>query len=69
MQIVDTIATVTGLQITEAEKLLMQKRAGFHAKFPTQVFNEVQPHEAMPAYLKRSFELYDKIEAIRQNKK
>ncbi len=69
MQIVDTIATVTGLQITEAEKLLMQKRAGFHAKFPTQVFNEVQPHEAMPAYLKRSFELYDKIEANRQNKK
>ena len=65
MEIVDTIASVTDLQISESEKALMQKRAGFHAKFPEQVFNEEKPDEAMPGYLKRSFELYDKIEHIR----
>ena len=65
IQITDTIASVTGIGITDEEKLLMQKRAGFHAKFPEQVFNEEQPDEAMPGYLKRSFELYDKIEHIR----
>lgn len=65
MEIVDTIAAFTGLQISEEEKMLMQKRAGFHAKFPEQVFKEEQPEEVMPGYLKRSFELYDKIEQIR----
>lgn len=65
MHITDTIASVTRMPITDAEKLLMQKRAGFHAKFPEQIFKEEQPDEAMPGYLKRSFELYDKIEHIR----
>ncbi len=65
MKIVKTIATVTGLQISAKEKMLMQKRAGFHAKFPDQVFTEKQPDEVVPGYLKRSFELYDKIERIR----
>lgn len=65
MHITDTIASVTRMPITDAEKLLMQKRAGFHAKFPEQVFKEEQPEEAMPDFLKRSFELYDKIEQIR----
>lgn len=69
MSIVDTIAMVTGLSITEAEKLLMEKRAGFHAKFPQQVFSEENPDEAIPGFLERSFELYDKIEAFRQSKK
>ena len=62
MKIVNTIATVTGLQISAEENILMQKRAGFHAKFPEQVFTEEQPDEDIPDYLKRSFELYDKIE-------
>lgn len=66
--IVDTIAAVTGLPITEAEKLLMEKRAGFHAKFPEQVFKEEKPHETIPGFLKRSFELYDKIEEFRLSK-
>jgi hypothetical protein len=65
MQITDTIASVTGLQITDTEKELMQKRAGFHAKFPEQVFKEDQTVEPMPGYLKKSFELYNQIEQIR----
>jgi hypothetical protein len=69
MQIVDTIASVTSLQISDSEKLLMQKRAGFHAKFPEQIFSEEKPDEPVPGFLKRSFELYDKIEVIRLSKK
>jgi hypothetical protein len=65
MQIVDTIAAVTGIQISEEEKQLMQQRAGFHAKFPTQVFSEEMPDEPAPAFLKISCELYNKIEEIR----
>jgi hypothetical protein len=65
MTIVENIAAVTGLHIAEKEKLLMQKRAGFHAKFPEQVFEEEKQDEPVPAYLKRSFELYDAIERIR----
>lgn len=65
MQILDSIASVTDLHISESERLLMQKRAGFHAKFPEQVFTEEQPDEVLPDYLKRSYELYNKIEAVR----
>lgn len=65
MEIVDTIASVTGLQISETEKELMQNRAGFHAKFPKQVFSEEMPDEPVPGFLKRSFELYDKLEQLR----
>lgn len=68
MPIVDTIAAVTGLPITEAENLLMEKRAGFHAKFPEQVFSEEKPKEPVPGFLRRSFELYDKIEEFRLSK-
>ena len=65
MQVVNTIASVTNLQITDETKLLMQTRAGFHAKFPEQVFSEEMPEEQIPDFLKKSFELYDKIEQIR----
>ena len=65
IQIVDTIAAVTGLRISDEEKLLIQKRAGFHAKYPKQVFSEEKSDEPVPGFLKRSFELYDKIEQVR----
>lgn len=47
----------------------MQKRAGFHAKYPEQVFNEEKPDEAILGFLKKSFDLYDKIERFRLSKK
>lgn len=65
MEIVSTIADITGLHISDEEKLLMQKRAGFHAKFPKQIFNEEKLEEPVPGFLKKSFELYDKIEKLR----
>lgn len=68
MELVDKIASVTNLNITNEAKLLMQTRAGFHAKFPDQVFSEEKPDETIPGFLKRSFELYDKIESVRLGK-
>ena len=52
-------------KISETEKALIQKRAGFHAKYPKQVFSEEKSDEPVPGFLKRSFELYDKIEQVR----
>jgi len=65
MPIIDTIQSVTGLQISEAERQLMHKRAGFHAKFPEQVFSEEKRDVPVPEYLKNSFDLYEAIERIR----
>lgn len=67
MNLAYQIAAVTGLPISEEEEIRMQQRAGFHAKFPKQVFTEEQPDEEIPGYLKRSFELYEQIEQIRLN--
>jgi hypothetical protein len=69
MQIVHTIESVIGISISGSERLLMEKRAGFHAKFPEQVFTEEQPAQALPAYLIKSFELYKKIEDTRLSRK
>jgi len=65
MEIVNTITAVTGLHISDEEKLLMKNRAGFHAKFPEQIFNEEKRNETVPFFLERSFVLYNKIEAAR----
>lgn len=65
MQMIDSIAAVTGLSVSQEEKLLMQERAGYHAKFPQQVFNEKMPDEPIPDFLKKSYELYDKMEQLR----
>lgn len=69
MQMIEKIASVTGININETEKAAMQQRAGFHAKFPGQVFSEEKPDEPVPASLKISVALYDKIEAFRSAKK
>lgn len=65
MEIVDTISAIIRLQVSSTEKKLMQNRAGFHAKFPKQVFNEENPDEPVPDFLKRSFDLYYQIEHVR----
>jgi len=67
MKIVEKISAVTGLHISTEERLLMQNRAGFHAKFPEQLFSEEKTDGPVPAFLKNSFELYNKIEVLRRS--
>lgn len=65
MQMIDSVAAVTGISISAEERALMQERAGFHAKFPQQVFNEQMPDEPVPVFLKKSNELYYRLEEMR----
>lgn len=65
MSMINTIATITNVAISEIEKLAMEKRAGFHAKYPEQVFNEKREEGVIHSYLQKSFDLYYKIEEIR----
>jgi hypothetical protein len=65
MNMIDTIATVTNLTISVEDYAAMKERAGYHAKFPTQVFSEERITESIPTYLKKSFELFYEIEKIR----
>jgi hypothetical protein len=63
--IVNKIATATGILISEEEMTAMQQRAGFHAKYPGQVFAEPAMQQPVPPYLKKAFELYTQVEQIR----
>jgi hypothetical protein len=62
LAIVNKIAALTGIQISEEEMEEMKKRSAFHAKYPGQVFAEEQTKEALPAYQAKSFDLYNEVE-------
>jgi hypothetical protein len=63
--IVLKIAAATGIAISNNEMEAMEQRAGFHAKYPGQVFAEPAMQQPVPAYLKKAFELYRQVEEIR----
>lgn len=65
MDIIDTIASVTHIAISETESAAMLQRSSFHAKFPDQVFTEEQVPEPVPAFLLKSVDLYHKLEQLR----
>lgn len=69
MEMIETIAAVTRLPITAGEKKAMQERAGFHAKFPGQLFSEEKDTGPVPDFLKKSFGLYEQLESIRLQKR
>jgi hypothetical protein len=68
ISIVEKIASITGIKFTDREIAAMQDRAGFHGKFPEQVFSEPKLEDEIPAYLEKTFTLYHKMEAIRNRK-
>jgi hypothetical protein len=63
--IVNKIAVATGIAISREEMATMQQRAGFHAKYPGQVFAEPAMQQPVPPYLEKAFELYEQVEQIR----
>ncbi len=67
--IVNKIAAATGIAISAAEMEAMQQRAGFHAKYPGQVFAEPAMHQPVPPYLEKVHELYEAVEKIRTTTK
>lgn len=65
MTIVNKIAAFTGITINDAERQVMEQRAGFHAKFPEQVFAEPAVEKAPPDFLQEAMQWYDKVEQQR----
>ena len=65
LAIVKKVAAFTGITISEEEISAMGQRSTFHAKHPGQVFAEPPIQESLPAYLNRSFALYNEVEKIK----
>lgn len=65
MEILQKTARVTNLEISTAELLNMQQRAGFHAKYPQEKFSEPAITQDVPEYLQQAFALYDELEKLR----
>lgn len=68
IEILEKIASITGIKFTDVEIAAVKERAGFHGKFPEQVFSEPTLQDPIPAYLEKSFAFYYQMEEIRNRK-
>jgi hypothetical protein len=59
------IAGATGMMLSAGDVEAIQQRAGFHAKYPGQVFAEPAMQQPIPVYLKSAFDWYTQLEQIR----
>jgi len=59
------IASVTGIVIDEDYGQLILQRAGYHGKYPGEVFNEAQTSDTAPVFLLPTIALYYQLEEIR----
>jgi hypothetical protein len=60
------IAAATGIACSRQQEQLIEQRAGFHAKYPGQVFKEENKRVTPPSFLAPTVALYDKLERIRK---
>jgi hypothetical protein len=65
MPIMEKIAAATGMQFSQEEKEQMTARAGYHAKYPEQVFDETGMQDEVPPYLQSCAALYNQLEHLR----
>jgi hypothetical protein len=65
LPIVNKIAAFTSMPISATERQGMEERAGFHAKFPDQVFAEPDVQVPPPSCLDTAFYWYHKVEELR----
>jgi hypothetical protein len=59
------ISTATNIKLSSQHEHMIEQRAGFHAKYPGQVFKEENLQAAPPSFLNPALALYDKLESIR----
>lgn len=62
----EKIIALTGIEVSEEQIAAMHERAGFHAKYPGEVFSEKAMEEPVPPFLQKAQELYEAVERIRQ---
>lgn len=59
------IVTATGIPFDNSYKAAVEERAGYHAKYPEQVFTEEQADKEIPGFLQPVSKLYDELEQFR----
>lgn len=62
MNVMDTMAAFTRIDISAEEHAKMEERCRYHAKYPDQVFAEQHSEEQLPDYLQECSELYEQLE-------
>ncbi|RYU83251.1 sulfotransferase family protein [Hymenobacter persicinus] len=60
------IVAATGIPFPDHYARQVAERAGFHAKYPGQAFQEADNQEESPAFLAPTMALYNQLEALRQ---
>jgi hypothetical protein len=65
LEMYNKIAGVAGITTTAAEMDRIQQRAGFHAKYPDQVFAEEPIKAEIPGYCMPAYKLYLELEMTR----
>lgn len=65
MEVMQRIAALTGITISEEVARQMEQRSHYHAKHPQQVFQEPATTEALPDYLATAMELYQQLDEKR----
>ena len=66
LAIVEKVAAAAGFSFSEDEMQRMKQRAGYHAKYPDQVYSEEAMGSSVPAYLSTTIGLYEKLENTRK---
>jgi hypothetical protein len=64
LSIINKIAAITGMEVTESEQKQMQQRSLYNAKYPENLFSESAVEGNLPPYLHKAMELYSKLEGI-----
>ncbi len=64
----ETIASATGMHLDPEYLEAISVRAGYHGKYPGEVFKEAVNDEAAPKYLEPVMALYQQLELIRQQR-
>lgn len=59
------IVSATGIPFDNNYETAIEERAGYHAKYPEQVFAEKQTTEEAPGFLQPVMQLYDQLEQLR----
>lgn len=66
LTIMERLAAVTGIVLSDKVLELMRERSRYHAKYPDQVFKEPVEHDDLPASLQPVMDLYHLLEAKRK---
>jgi len=65
MAILESVADLCGIRLSDAERSTMEVRSRFHSKYPNQGFAEEAPTLSVPPSLAGAQALYERVEQLR----